>query len=78
MNKDRYIYVVLVKGEKDISRTKWIRCAFNTRLHAAKWIKRMEDKDVSLTGMVVTEYKIKQVLLHSFGDPRLKKRNETF
>lgn len=76
MNRDRYIYIVMAKGETHDPRTKWIKCAFNTRLHAAKWIKRMQDKEIALTGISRSEYKIKQILLHSFGDPRLKKRYE--
>jgi hypothetical protein len=75
MNKDRYIYVVIAKGDTVEPKTKWIKCAFNTRVHAGKWIKRMQEKDIALSGISRTDYKIKQILLHSFGDPRLKKNH---
>jgi hypothetical protein len=37
----------------------------------------MQEKEISLTGIARIEYRIKQIILHSFGDPRLKKKNET-
>jgi len=77
MKSSRYVYVVLVKGKASDNKTKWVKCAFYTRLHASKWISRIHEKETSLTGMPRTEFKIKQIFLHSFGDPRLKKRNDT-
>ena len=77
MKSSRYIYVVLVKGGSNDNKTKWVKCAFYTRIHAAKWIQRMQEKEISLTDIARIEYRIKQIILHSFGDPRLKKKNES-
>lgn len=76
MNKDRYIYVVTVKVNGVEPKAKWLKCAFNRRVHAEDWIKRMQKKDELLTGSSQTDYRIKQILLHSIGDPRIKKDHE--
>lgn len=74
MNNLRYVYVVVVqKDGMQSSRLRWIKCAFQTRQHAVKWIKRAQEREAELIkDSPLTEYRIKQVILRAYTDPRIK------
>jgi len=74
MNNSRYIYLIItLKDNSATRRMKWIRCAFTTRLHAIRWIQKYNMREAALNGEKgKTEFRIKQVVLYSIPDPRLR------
>lgn len=74
MNNTRYIYLIItLKDNSTTRRMRWIRCAFTTRLHATRWIQKYNTKETALNGEKgKTEFRIKQVVLYSVPDPRLR------
>lgn len=74
MNNLRYVYVVVVqKDGMQSSKLRWIKCAFPTRKHAVKWIKKAHEREFDLIkDSPLTEYRIKQVILRAYTDPRIQ------